>query len=300
MPAVSRSSSRATDVPIRIILDTDIGSDIDDAVALAWLLARGDCEIVGITTVSGEPEQRARIASALCRAAGREIAIYPGLAAPLRGPQRQPTAPQAAALPRWLHQASYPADSAISFLRDSARSSPGELTLLSIGPLTNIAALLAADPDAAGMFHRVVSMVGAFDRPAASGRPQEWNALCDPEALDAVLRAPIADHLIVPLDATMPLSLPAAEVRARFQHPRLSSVLDFAETWFARSDRLVFHDPLAALVLLDPEVCGWRRGRCDVDASGRTHWRDDPAGRHRAAFTVDAGRFFRGFFDVFT
>ena len=66
-----------------IILDTDIGSDIDDAVALAWLLARSDCELVGITTVSGEPEQRARISSALCRAAGREIPIHPGLAAPL-------------------------------------------------------------------------------------------------------------------------------------------------------------------------------------------------------------------------
>jgi purine nucleosidase len=286
-------------VPLKVILDTDIGSDIDDAVALAWLLARSDCELAGITTVSGAPEQRARIASALCRAAGREVPIHPGLAAPLRGPQRQPDVPQAAALPRWPHVASYLADRAIPFLRDTVRSSPGEITLLTVGPLTNIAALHQVDPDAPRMFRRVVSMIGAFDQPAASGRPQEWNALCDPEALDQVLHAPIPEHLIVPLDATMALSLPAGEVRGRFRHQRLAPVLDFAESWFARADRLVFHDPLAALVLLDPEVCGWRQGRCEVDPSGRTHWRDDPTGRHHAAFTVDAERFFRGFFSAF-
>lgn len=56
----------------RILLDTDIGSDIDDALCLAYLLAHPRCELAGITTVSGEPERRAAIASALCRAAGKE------------------------------------------------------------------------------------------------------------------------------------------------------------------------------------------------------------------------------------
>ena len=62
----------------RLLLDTDIGTDIDDAVCLAHLLARDDCEFLGITTVTGNANQRARLASVLCTAAGREIPILPG------------------------------------------------------------------------------------------------------------------------------------------------------------------------------------------------------------------------------
>ena len=83
---------------IKVLLDTDIGSDIDDAVCLAYLLAQPECELLGITTVSGEVEKRAQIASALCRTAGRQVPIFPGTADPLLVPQKQPQAPQAAAL----------------------------------------------------------------------------------------------------------------------------------------------------------------------------------------------------------
>ena len=65
----------------KILLDTDIGSDIDDAIALAYLLAQPQCELLGITTVTGEPEKRAMMASAQCKLAGRNIPIYPGAAA---------------------------------------------------------------------------------------------------------------------------------------------------------------------------------------------------------------------------
>ena len=64
----------------KIILDTDIGTDIDDAVCLAYLLANPQCELLGITTVTGEPEKRAMLASALCKVANRDIPIYPGYA----------------------------------------------------------------------------------------------------------------------------------------------------------------------------------------------------------------------------
>jgi len=56
-------------MPVKILLDTDIGTDIDDAVCLAYLLANPDCELLGITTVTGEPVKRAMLASALCRIA---------------------------------------------------------------------------------------------------------------------------------------------------------------------------------------------------------------------------------------
>ena len=62
----------------KILLDTDIGTEVDDAITLAYLLANPDAEIMGITTVTGEAAERARLASVLCRIAGREdIPIYP-------------------------------------------------------------------------------------------------------------------------------------------------------------------------------------------------------------------------------
>jgi inosine-uridine nucleoside N-ribohydrolase len=76
-------------MPIKVLLDTDIGSDIDDAVCLSYLLSQPRCELLGITTVTGEAEKRAMIASSLCKIAGKEIPIYPGIEKPLLLPQKQ-------------------------------------------------------------------------------------------------------------------------------------------------------------------------------------------------------------------
>ena len=62
-----------SDDTVKILFDTDIGSDIDDAVALAYLLAQPRAEILGITTVSGQPVERAKLASAICKTAGQRI-----------------------------------------------------------------------------------------------------------------------------------------------------------------------------------------------------------------------------------
>ena len=72
-----------------LLFDTDIGSDIDDAVCLAYLLANPHCELLGITTVTGNGRDRGRLASALCRAAGKEIPIYLGAETPLLVEQRR-------------------------------------------------------------------------------------------------------------------------------------------------------------------------------------------------------------------
>ena len=80
------------------VLNPDIGSDIDDALCLAYLLRQPACELVGITTVTGQPVERAMLASAVCRAAGRDnIPIRAGAAKPLLVEQLQPVAPQAEA-----------------------------------------------------------------------------------------------------------------------------------------------------------------------------------------------------------
>src|SRR5512147_2326704 len=114
----------------KVLLDTDIGTDVDDAVCLAYLLAHPDCELLGITTVTGEAEKRASLVSVLCQAAGKDIPIYPGADHPMQGQQRQPIAQQAAVLPRWPHEADFPKGQAVDFLAETIRSHAGEVTLL--------------------------------------------------------------------------------------------------------------------------------------------------------------------------
>ena len=75
----------------KILLDTDIGGDIDDAICLAYLLKEPQCALLGITTVCGEPEKRAAVADAICRAAGRQVPIVAGVETPLQpGPPFPP------------------------------------------------------------------------------------------------------------------------------------------------------------------------------------------------------------------
>src|SRR5512138_2477611 len=100
----------------KVLLDTDIGTDVDDAVALAYLLSHSDCELLGITTVTGEAAKRASLASVLCKAASKDIHIYPGAEHTMYGDQRQPIAQQAAVLADWPHTSKFPLNQAVDFL----------------------------------------------------------------------------------------------------------------------------------------------------------------------------------------
>ena len=290
----------------KILLDTDIGSDIDDAVCLAYLLAQPQCELLGITTVTGEPERRAMMASAQCKLAGRgDIPIYPGAGEPLLIAQRQPHCPQADALDRWEHESHFPKNAAVDFLRRTIRAHPGEITLLTIGPLTNIALLFALDPELPALLKQLVLMGGVFASPGHEGKPLEWNIILDPHAAAMVYRTRPPHHRSVGLDVTMQVSLPASEVRQRFQTPLLRPVLDFAEIWFTQRPQIVFHDPLAAATIFDEQICTFSPGNveielCDEALLGQTKWQPGSESvQHEVALQVDAPRFFEHYFGVF-
>ncbi len=283
----------------KVVLDTDIGSDIDDAVCLAYLLAQPECDLLGITTVTGDVEKRAMIASALCKAAGKSVPIYPGCANALLIPQMQPEVPQAAALDRWAHDTQFPKGEAIEFLRRTIHENPGEIVLLTIGPLTNIGLLFAQDPEIPHLLKSLVMMCGVFASRFDAQGFAEWNAKVDPHACEIVYRAPVKVHRSIGLDVTMQTILKAEEVRERFQAPLLRPVLDFAEVWFQKAENLVFHDPLAATTIFDESICSFERGSVSVDLQdvpGKTVWTPGVGGRHEVALGVNPERFFKHYF----
>jgi purine nucleosidase len=292
-------------MPIKVILDTDIGSDIDDAVCLAYLLSNPECQLLGVTTVTGEGVARARMADAICRVAGKPTPIFVGAERPLIVPKKQSKAPQAVALSKWAHSKDFPEGRAIDFLRDTIRAAPHEVTLLTIGPLTNVGLLFAAYPDVAPLLKSLVIMGGHFAAApdAARNPPLEWNIINDPHAAAIVYRAPVRLHRSIGLDVTLKAQMPAEEVRRRFTHPLLAPVRDLAEVWFAENRPLVYHDPLAAATIFDPGICTYRKGRVEIELSnaateGLTRFSSDgqtPA-PHEVAATVEVERFFRTYF----
>ena len=172
----------------KVLLDTDIGTDVDDAVCLAYLLSHPDCELMGITTVTGESETRASLASLLCWAADRDIPIYPGADHPMQGEQRQLIAQQAAALPRWPHETVFPMNQAVDFMANTIRSYPGEVTLLTIGPLTNVGLLFTTYPDVSGLLAGLVMMGGNFDEAGPEAGRIEWNVAGDLAASETLIQ----------------------------------------------------------------------------------------------------------------
>jgi len=286
-----------------VLLDTDIGSDIDDAVCLAYLLAQQDCQLMGITTVTGEGEKRAAMASVLCRIADQKVPIYIGAEKPFLIDSWQPRAPQAATLDRWPHDTDFPRGEAVEFMRRVIRQNPGQVDLLAIGPLTNIAALFVIDPEIPYLLRGLTLMCGVFtDRFEIEARA-EWNARLDPHATAIVYRAPVAIHRSIGLDVTMQVTMHATEVRKRFQQPLLKPVLDFAEVWFQSVEKVTFHDPLAATTLFDDQICMFSDGQVKPDfdiEAGRTRWLEGvKPTTHQIALSVDPERFFEHYFGVF-
>jgi Inosine-uridine nucleoside N-ribohydrolase len=287
----------------KVLLDTDIGTDVDDAVCLAYLLSHPDCELLGITTVTGEAVKRASLASALCKAAGRDIPIYPGAEHPMQGEQRQLIAQQATALPHWPHETNFPMNQAVDFLANTIRSYPGEVTLLTIGPLTNIGLLFSAHPDVSELLAGLVMMGGNFDEAGPESGRVEWNVAGDLLASEITYKTPVRLHRSLGLNVTQQVMMSAEDVREKFTAPLLGPVLDMAEIWFAGFYPFItFHDPLAAATIFVPDLCTYQRGTVKLDNAekpGTTIWQ--PGGSeapHQVAMTVDMDRYFEHFFDI--
>ena len=288
---------------VKLLLDTDIGTNIDDAVCLAYLLANPECDLIGITTVTGEAVKRAMMASAICKVAERDVPIYPGAEVPLVIPQRQTVAQQAVLLHKWDHDERFPKGEAMEFMRQTIREHPGEVILLTIAPLTNVGLLFSVDPRIPSLLKGVVSMCGRFfDPPPQSYGLVERNAGSDYHASSIVYRANLRTHRSIGLDVTTRVAMNTDEFRQTFRGIRLfGPVLDFADVWFHEHEKIVFHDPLAAATIFDESICQFEKGTVEIETQkegqeGFTKWtRGGQNPKHEVAVDVNPKRFFDHF-----
>ena len=293
---------------IPVLLDTDIGSDIDDAVCLSYLLRQPQCELVGVTTVTGEVAQRAALCEVVCRAAGREeVPIHAGAPNVMLFGPGQPQVPQYEAIADRPHRRDYAPNTAIEFMREVIRSRPHEITLLAVGPTTNVALLFATDPEIPSLLKELVLMCGVFTGHNGHGPGAlEWNARCDPIATAITYQARPPRFTSIGLEVTTKCKLGADECRQRFRAAGgpLEIVADMAEVWFRGRPVITFHDPLAATTIFQPDLCEYEEGTVEVrvntpELAGLTHW--NPASEekpHRIAVGVSPEKFFEHYFEV--
>ena len=256
----------------RIIIDTDPG--VDDAIAILMALAAPEVEVAGLTVVGGNvPHARGlRNALALVDFVGRsDIPVHRGSGRPLAG--RFASAQHfhgAGGLTRRLPEPVTPPapERAVDFLARKLSAQPGEITLVAIGPLTNLARLERRHPGALARAASVVIMGGAVDTPGNITPHAEFNFHCDPLAAHEVMNSGVPLRL-VDLAACRQVTMSrdtALGLKSNSPLGRLS--VEIIQNWFKADDRresMLFYDQIAMAEAVGPDVMTTRHTTLTVE-----------------------------------
>jgi inosine-uridine nucleoside N-ribohydrolase len=307
-PAVPQAQAKNSAMPEPVILDTDIGDDIDDAFALGLALKSPEVKLLGITTTYGDTELRAKLLDRYLSAVRTDIPVSIGIPTPHTNVFTQAVYAQPGKLPGadpcFLHMLSgsqlpmsrsekdrYDAcekdrhDAVGSILRN-AKERPGQVTLIGIGPLFNVQAAIEKDPATFKKLKRVVIMVGSIDRGYDSAtdnkRPPdaEWNIKCDPAGLRALLASGVPVYMM-PLDSTqVRLSQHDLEKILANGTPVTDQLALLYHQWVWGNDvrwtTPTLFDPIAVAYSIRPELCPTTPMRIEVDDKGFTRRVDGP------------------------
>jgi purine nucleosidase len=297
----------------RIVLDTDIGTDVDDALALAFALRHPDIDLAAVTTVSGDTSLRAQIAARLLALAGRsDIEVAAGVREPLLRRGRMFWAGhEGQGLLEEGEDLTLSPRHGVDALVESLRAE--EMEVVTVGPQSNLAAALIKEPDIAGRISRLTVMGGFFHACEIEGRvvppTVDYNLNADPEAAVRALSAPIPTTF-VPCDVTMRAWLLEKDLRRleEAKDPLARALGRLVRVWAPVQRRLleamglplppdvvaILHDPLAVATVVDRRFVKTERLRATVavvDGRART-FIDPAAGREVEVVTdVDARAF---------
>lgn len=269
--AQAAPAPQASGNPQLVIIDTDIGDDIDDAFALALALQSPEIRILGVTTAFGDTSLRARLVDRYLRAVGRaDIPVAEGV----RTPDTHFTQ---AAYARLEPARQHP--DAVSFLLGQIRAHPGQITLIAIGPLFNVQAAIARDPATFRKLKRVVMMGGGIYRGYDQGKsrqhtpPQpEWNILCDPAGARALLASGVPVFMM-PLDSTQIPLEQAMQAQIFSSGSRLSDQLTLLYHEWSGSGAWrtpTLFDPVTIAYALHPALCPVKPMRIQIEENGLT------------------------------
>jgi inosine-uridine nucleoside N-ribohydrolase len=266
----------------KVIIDTDIGTDIDDAFAVALALASPDIHVLGITTTSGDVRLRARLVDRLLFETGQThipVAAGKTTAGPFDAAGNPITFTQA----RWAAASPLAArrwPPATPFILDAIRRFPGEITLVCIGPLTNIAALVRRSPATFRKLKRIVLMGGSIHVGFADGgRPPqpppvaEYNIVQDIPAAQAVFASGV--HIdMFPLDSTQVRLDEGRRNRLFAAGTPLTDALALLYHEWAELNPWgttpTLYDVVALAHVIDPALCPAQPMHVVVDADGYT------------------------------
>jgi inosine-uridine nucleoside N-ribohydrolase len=256
----------------KVILDTDIGDDIDDAFALGLLLSSPQVDLLGVTTAYGDTHLRARLVKRyLCQVGECNVPVS-------AGPETKTKSPFTQA--RWAER--YPDKAwpdAISFILDAIRRYPDQITLISIAPFSNVGALIDRDPATFRRLKRVVIMGGSIRRGYGDlgylpnhGPDPEYNILMDIPSAKKLFNSGVSLY-VMPLDSTQ-LKLDEVKRNILFsQGTRLTDTLTLLyHQWTASTlnPTPTLFDAMAAAYALNPSLCPTQPMHIVVDDKGYT------------------------------
>jgi purine nucleosidase len=264
-------------VPRKVVIDTDPG--VDDALALMLALNSPELDVQAVTVVGGNVglERCVRNAAGVVAMMGRDVPVAAGCARPLvREPVRAEhvhgedgVGGAAAFLPLAGASTSTPA---AELILEVAERSPGEVTLITLGPLTNAATALRADRELFRVLRDIVILGGAFFVPGNVTASAEFNIHADPHAAREVLASGVPVRMIG-LDVTHQVVLTRecllASTDGSFVRRAALHYIDFTLK-HSGVDGCYLHDPLAVGEVIDPTVLRYRPLRTEVEDSGRT------------------------------
>lgn len=330
--------------PIKVIIDTDPGmgepgSDIDDGLAIVLALRSPELDVLGLTVVNGnvDADVGTDVARRLAQRLGLpQLPVLRGADSPLArdmGPVRslfervlpaRHASPQASPAQLGPTEATH----AVDWMIDKVHEFPGEVVVVAIGPMTNLALAIQKDASFASLAAELVLMAGS-----ATGYAQnvtvvgDFNTFVDPEALQVVLESG-ANIRMVGLDQTSQVRLTTADVNRLRQGGHAGSddftdwIADCAESWITylhhafpnrpeHADGCFLHDPLVVAAVIDPPICAWEQAavatvtdselaRGLVVADRGLALQPRPDCNATVAVSTDVGRFARLFFERIT
>lgn len=254
--------------PAKIVVDTDVGDDVDDAFAIDLALSSPELEILGLSSAWGDTALRARMLDRmLCETGRTEVPVHAGVPTKSTTPFSQ--APWARA------GAEHPHGDAVAFLLQQIKAHPGEITLLALGPLTNIGTAIDRDPATFRRLRRVILMGGSIHRGyGAPGTPPEpeYNLARDPVSAQKLLRSGVPVFLL-PLDSTqLPFDQEKRSSLASISTPMTDTLQVLVNEWSrsTRQDSPTLYDAVAAAYAIDSTTCPMTPLHLEIDEKGMT------------------------------